>query len=541
MIYRRFAAISLCCVLFWSNVVFGDISEVIHAYRRPSEADLQWLLGDTATLIPNTVSPSGVLQAGYSTSKTGTLVPQCDPCKPARLPIPVPSIPPAPIAANNRQHTGLARAPEGVISITSTVADSSTSVVQMSTDRLPPPEVLPNDADLDIPHLSELAAERLPIPKNWETPNRFHANTGCGDNFNDGFFPCMCFTCIVCGDHRKNRKQTSHDCGIPEDEAWILQLDNAHKRYETVFCVPGMIGSSAWLTGYSVGIGGNTLTLPTMLLSRPNVVEHFNAGVQNRIWADYRSWNNAVARGNESRPVEQFSFGLEKQLLRRNSVELRVPVIYQFASGRIEGSAASVELGNVSVFLKQVLLQGSRWTVSGGGGVSLPTAEDWRPFAGARLENSAYSLSGFLGVQWHPNNSTFGHFVVQSDIPIEKNELVYAGNSVKVDGQKVIRSGVQLGRWIYRSDHGKRPCRFGAFAEVNYAVVTESSARRSLTDGADAIYVSGFGSRKSTLTAAVGVPMVFGKLTCTNSLILPISGSNRPFSVAYNVSLVRQF
>jgi hypothetical protein len=113
----------------------------------------------------------------------------------------------------------------------------------------------------------------------------------------------------------------------------------------------------------------------------------------------------------------------------------------------------------------------------------------------------------------------------------------------------VIRTGIQFGRWIFRADEGKRPSRFGVFTEVNYAVVTAGSSARNLRFSMDDdslyerhdMYVSAFNSRRSTLTAAIGVPMVFGKLTCMNSLILPISGNDRPFSVGYSVSLSRRF
>jgi hypothetical protein len=187
-------------------------------------------------------------------------------------------------------------------------------------------------------------------------------------------------------------------------------------------------------------------------------------------------------------------------------------------------------------------------TISGGVGASLPTADDWQPLAtNARLKNNVHYLVTFLGAQWHPNNNMFGHCVVQTDVPIKKHELILDGQpSADVSGQHVIRKGVQLGRWVYRYNHGKRPCHFGAFAEVNYAVVTSGSAGQSLlspngVNPAYSIYVSEFASQKSTLTAALGMPMVFGRLTCTSAVILPISGNDRPFSVGYNFSLSRQF
>jgi hypothetical protein len=304
-----------------------------------------------------------------------------------------------------------------------------------------------------------------------------------------------------------------------------------------------MIGNSARLMGYSVGAGGSTFASPTMLLSRPNVVEHFNADVQNRIWADYRHWNNAVsfeqksrAFDQKSRAVEQYSFGLEKKILEGTSLELRIPLFYQYGAKQNDGTR-SVKLGNMTVFAKQMLHQEPRWTFVGGVGSSFPTAADWRPGVGI-LKNKVYYLVPFLGVQWHPNHCTFGHFIVQADVPVSKNELVFGSERVKVAGQHVLRTGVQLGRWIYCADHDKPPCRFGVFAEIDYAAVTDKTAYWTETSGS--MYVSAF-SRKSALTAAVGMPMVFGKLTCTNAVILPMSDNSRPFSAAYNFSLSRQF
>ena len=517
MICRRFTLILLGIALFCGVFAPFSSAEVVQAYRTPSESDLQWLLGNSTAVIPSVAEPSPVVQAVYiPTPHVQSLVPHGNPCRPVGLPEPL--IPPAPTMVHNRTHTGLVtEEAEGAVTMISSVPDSTSGVVQMSGERLAPPA--------EIPREPELVAMRDKRERFFDIPRFSIADTHCGiangynpcdelscGNSNDTHDFCTCFTCIVCGEHCK------------------------HKCDATVFYVPDMIGSSAWLSGYYVGAGGSAFTSPTMLLSRPNAVEHFNADVQNRIWADYRHWNNAVSFQQENRAVEQYSFGLEKKILKRSSIELRVPLFYQYGSHQSDGTA-SVELGNISVFAKQILRQGPRWTFVGGVGSSLPTAENWRPGAGV-LKNESYYLAAFLGAQWHPNNSTFGHFVVQADVPIEKNELIVGSNRVKVDGQQVIRTGIQLGRWIYRADHGKRPCRFGAFAEVDYAVVTDKSAY--WTDTSNAIYVNA-DARKSTLTAAVGIPMVFGKLTCMNALILPMSENNRSFSAAYSFSLSRHF
>ena len=443
-----------------------------------------------------------------------------------------------------------------------------------------------------------------------------------------GKLPCFCPTCFVCGDHRNIQPMPeSNGRAVQDYNAWTRSLVPEKPQYYNSFIyAPNMIGNCAWFAGHHVGasyaitvvrpdsitivdeetgdidimVGEITeeeittmrFSLPTMLLTRPNITEHFNAGVQNRIWVDYRHWYNVVSTSYKyeytissdvdpdnpdknderssarysRRSVEQFSIGLEKQFLQYSSVEVRVPILFQFASGRAfelgekDDLATSVELGNISIFQKQVLRQGPRWTISGGTGLALPTAKDWQlskgDLAKGVLKNEACYFVAFLGTQWHPNPKTFGHFVVQADIPLAKNELVVSTNQgnrwmkerVNVSGQQVIRTGLQLGRWVYINDQGRHPRRLGIFAEVNYAAVMRGTSGYKLTatePNASAeentVYLSAFGARSSTLSAALGMPMEFGKLTVMNSLILPIPGYDRPFDVGYNVSLTRRF
>ena len=558
MISRRFAVVLLWSTLFFGTFIHFAVAEVVQAYRTPSEADLQWLFGDSPTPIPSDAGPSVVVQAGYVSKKTHMLAPHTDPCRPAKLPSP--PIPPAPTSAYDKMNTGLVAEEEGVVSITTTVLDSIAPVVQMS-DRLPPPSEVPKERERTIGIPLAEPAEPLPAVEEKErpldSPSFPNASTGCGGfnfagkrgscgDFDSSGSPCYCITCILIGNHRKSRKDASGGCATTDDEDWLFQLDETYKKCETTFYVPDMLGSSAWLAGYSVGTGGippTTFKLPTMLLTRPNVAERFSADVQNRIWADYRHWNNAVSLNEgilDSRAVEQFFLGFERQVSKNSAIELRMPIVYQFGSGE-DFSIMAVELGNISVFAKQVMKRTTQWTFSAGVGATLPTAENWRPFGSARLKNNAYYLVSFLGAQWHPSSTTFGHIALQADMPIEKNVLESNTGEEKVKGQQVIRAGVLLGNWIYRADHGKRPCRFGAFAEVNYAVVVEGSPELLIGSGNDTVYVDEFKSGTSTLTAAIGMPMVFGDLTCTNSLILPILGNNRPFNAGYGLSLSRRF
>lgn len=581
MKYHRFTLVLLSGILFLGHFAHIAIAEVVHAYQESSDANIQWSFGNVSAPVSNIPSVSGspdIVQTGFFVpSKGSSLVPRCEPCKPVN--VPRQTIPPAPSTVNNKLNTGLTLEEYGVVNIAPTVIDSTSFIVQMSGERFPPPAEVPKEQDMTAP-LADSTSERLSMPgdkKPTTNTSRQSAINRARDLGFDAYCAsmsgelaggslesddslCICLTCFICGNHRHTKQRRNNSCNVldndfpqedfPYEELLYEELscNSSHEKCKAVFYVPDMMGGNTWFAGYSVGtnVPSMQFIMPTMLLTRPNVGEHFNAGVQNRIWADYRHWNRAVSMNGERRGFEQFSFGLEKQILKGNSVELRVPLLYQFASDQTAGdSAMAVELGNVSVFMKQVLWQGSRWTVSAGGGATLPTAESGRFLVNtdtARLNNGVYYLVSFLGVQWHPSKSTFGHLVMQTDMPIEKNELILGGNREKFEGQQVVRAGLQLGRWIYRVDHGKRPCRFGGFAEVNYALATKGTPELSLRNSnGNVINLSALPSGRSTLMATLGMPMVFGKLTCTNSLTLPIPGGDYPFSVGYNFSLNRQF
>ena len=502
MKFRRFAHILLCVVLFLCNFARFAAAEVIQAYRRPSDADLEWLLGETpapnsfVSKILSESSPSNIIQTGHLVpSKDSSLIPHNGPCEPVKFPnrkLPRPTIPPAPKTFDNKLNTGLTPDEDGVVTIFSTAVDTGASITQMSGERLPPPSEVPKEL-VTIALPTETPAEPLPKPSHFEAERPSTLDkTSCSHTEPDNS-RCICFTCLISGNERKTKQCCHSGCSLSDIND--CECDSYCTKCVFDYHVPDMVGSNVWFAGYNAG-------------------EHFNADARNRIWAEYRHWNNADLLGGEGIGVERFSFGLEKQLWKKNSVELRVPLFY-FGSAQ----TTAVELGNISVLLKQVLQQNSRWTVSAGGGAALPsaTSESFLVNTGTGLLNNNTYLVSFLGVQWHPNKSTFGHFLVQADVPFVDSELMF--------NRHAFRTGIQLGRWIYRADHGKRACRFGGFAEVNFAEV----------------HSTGGYPGKSTLTATAGMPMVFGKLTCTNSLTLPMMGNDRPFSVGYSFSLTRQF
>lgn len=152
LIYRRFCS-PLCIILLGSVLSTGMMedfvsAEVTQAYRRPSEADLQWLFdGQPQPRRKPSENPPPVVQTAFTRLNS-------EPRK--RVGLPMPPIPPAPNVLENRP-------PQGILPL------EENRVLQMSGDRLPPPAEVPKEPPALLVHPPELTyekltADRLPVP-----------------------------------------------------------------------------------------------------------------------------------------------------------------------------------------------------------------------------------------------------------------------------------------------------------------------------------------------------------------------------------------
>ncbi|MDR2761733.1 MAG: hypothetical protein LBB88_03930 [Planctomycetaceae bacterium] len=297
---------------------------------------------------------------------------------------------------------------------------------------------------------------------------------------------------------------------------------------------------------------------PNMFLSRADIATHFNAETRNRAWVDYRQFNNSVAtaislpNGNyvaQDRAANLFTFGLERCIGIQSSLEVRIPLIYQFGSdsefsNRFQNlyRAGGGELGNITLSAKYVFARTKKITLTTGLGVSLPTAEDWKiTNYNASIENKTYEIVPYLAFQWHPNDSVFGHLLVQTNIPISKNEIHFADQKSKIEESQLIQVGAQLGRWFYRNEYGMYSCRIGGFIEIDYAAAIDSADNGIIADmNNNFIWLNSTENKPDRLNLTAALPVSFGQFSINNAVIVPIS-NNRPFSIAYNFSLCRKF
>ncbi|MDR2171605.1 MAG: hypothetical protein LBP59_15795 [Planctomycetaceae bacterium] len=328
---------------------------------------------------------------------------------------------------------------------------------------------------------------------------------------------------------------------------------------------PDMIGNGI-LTTRITGFGNNnniynTIASPNMLASRPDITTHFNAETRNRFWADYRQFNNAAKNNilanktvalSQNRTINLFTLGLEKRIGTQTSIEARIPLIYQYSSNaeffdgnqnwqNLHKNNAS-ELGNITLSSKYVFARTKRITLTTGLGVMLPTAEDWEiKNFNASINNKAYNFASYIAAQWHPNDSAFGHLLVQADIPINKNEITFNNQKTKIKESQIIQIGIQLGRWLYRNEYGMYSCRIGSFIELDYAIATNSAENKYLVDNNNnAFWINSTEKKPDRLNLTAGLPISFGQFSINNAVIIPLS-NNCPFSIAYNFSMCRKF
>jgi hypothetical protein len=545
LIYR-FAVIVLIFGIVLINQALPQ-SSVVKQYRKPSESDIEWLLGT-----PNSQS---------SNQKVSYNVPPCEPVY-SDIPVTTPEqtkTQPQTISQISGEITQIA-AQEW---ISSTVSENFFSKVQKKGTGMKETPVLPPKNEKYVTNsLSstnrESAVQSVPklTPKSQNTqktqPCSYVTEYSASDN-------------TVLTDSHSQEKQNIHDiapslgcgkisCDNNFDNIFTFEFEKTCYQICPDWDVPEMTGDAAWTSGRFVAVTSQEKTaaffsIPTALLSRLNLAEHFNAEIKNRFWFDYRRLNNAtsvnVADFRKSRTVDQFTFGLETSLSRYLSVEVRVPVINQLASKQSgflknQFDDHATEMGNLSLVFKHLLSRSHEFTFSGGIGVVFPTAKDWR-FPNVLLENESYYLVPYLGLQWHPNKNLFGHFLVQTDIPVSANQLRFGNERLNIDEATMVRLGWQLGRWFYRNELGSHSCRLGGFLELDWTLTTDHADTGKILHDSETALVGSIKNRPKLLNIVIGIPVLFGQLTMTNAVILPLTNHDRTFSVGYDFSLSRRF
>jgi hypothetical protein len=222
-----------------------------------------------------------------------------------------------------------------------------------------------------------------------------------------------------------------------------------------------------------------------------------------------------------------------------------VPFTGTLNSNLVAGlESSNTEFGNLQALLKVLIHSGEHWAVSGGLGVTSPTARDVnvRLADGTRLihiRNDAAHLLPFLGAVFAPNDRFFTLGFLQLDIDANGNRVaVNTGNDLAHAGRlydsTFLMADVGAGYWLHRSEF-TRLTGFAPMVELHYNKSLEKGD--SLTAGG--LIVGNAGSNVEALNLTLGATLEFGP--CTNlsaGYITPLGGGrDRQFDGGLRVML----
>jgi len=381
--------------------------------------------------------------------------------------------------------------------------------------------------------------------------------------------------------------------------------------------VPFMIGDTG--AGTCIGLQGLVeahLSHPTLACARLNVAEANTALPVDRLYYSYRHFHNAsdvsAYQFHEMLDYDRHLIAGERTFWDgAASVELRLPIERHLTStvtstivpslGIAEvldttQPASTTELGNIAAIFKYLLWEDESVIVSGGLGVTLPTARDVDynvtvdntfdvegmpgvtaeviAISAARFSNETVYLEPFLAWLIHPGGAWYHQGFLQVEVAANPTRVTFLSDGVAFFED----NGVPIGFYNYFSDF---PGRLDLFSQTlmrlnlglgrllvdrptapglrQLAAVFELHYTTTLTDAnltnvpltteavggtqvLQTITIGNENSRVDILNAAAGVAAQWGSWSVTNGFVAPIrEAPDRGFDFEYNLQLQRLF
>jgi hypothetical protein len=311
----------------------------------------------------------------------------------------------------------------------------------------------------------------------------------------------------------------------------------------------------------SAGTGG---------VGRSRIAENGGVKPEDRIFSDLGYFDN-VAFLPSGTGFKRFTPGFEKTFFDgMASLELRIPLATTVDGVIFEDGSTNtdqVQMGNLALYLKALLMQGDAWGVSGGLGLIFPTAEGVEvSFTNGGtlvdIDNDAYHLQPFLGGYYAPNERFFTQGFFQLDFDTNGNPVALNPDGTGLRDAGTLNDSTflfldwSIGYWLIRGDNSP-VLPVSSFHEdgqitqrdfpIGLAPTVELHYARSLEDAeqvsAGPLQVGNFADDVSTLTLLVGTHLEIGQnLNIGLGYATPLSGGDdEPFDGAFRLTLNRYF
>lgn len=214
-------------------------------------------------------------------------------------------------------------------------------------------------------------------------------------------------------------------------------------------------------SGQNPGEGDRTQTVSIAGGDRRfKIAENVSPIPRDRLFFNYNHFENALD-DYLGRPVslDRYALGLEKTFFDElTSIEIRLPIAQGLNSTQdfLSSETRGVELSNLSIAFKGVLLSGERWLISGGTTLTLPTGDGYAEAFNDQkfffIDNDAVHLAPFIGWLVMPSEKWFAQGFFQTDFDLNGNEVrsVFSGSEGILQDQNLLFVDVSVGHWLMR-------------------------------------------------------------------------------------------
>jgi hypothetical protein len=241
---------------------------------------------------------------------------------------------------------------------------------------------------------------------------------------------------------------------------------------------------------------------------------------RDRIYGVYNHFNHAFGSTN----IDLGRFGIEKTFFSGlASIEVRVPFAGTVASSQQSDGSASGDavFGNVCINLKTLLYTGDNFLLSGGVGLTTPTADDTRVTSSGneivRFHNESVHVLPFLGALYAPKDSRwFGQGFIQAEIDTLGNPVTILGiSNGRVQNTNFLYLDAGFGYYAYENTNSSAWIRSVVpMIEFHYNVALEDG--HFVTDPSGIVVGSTLGGQ-NIFNLTVGASTLIGRNASLNA------------------------
>lgn len=313
---------------------------------------------------------------------------------------------------------------------------------------------------------------------------------------------------------------------------------------------PASSPNNFWYASYSYSRASRTIA-NGLALRRIKISEMNSPLPKHRIYGSFNFYNDVI---NGVGDVSRYFLGIEKAYCDNlMSIDVRIPFSSTLDSTQTTSGIGSrnAEFGNLTVTTKAVLMRNGACTLTGGLGLSLPTAKDAKVVSASsnaellRIDNDAVHVLPYVAGLWTPNSLFFMQWFLQWDIDTRGND-VHARHSSgamldigRLDDQTLTFADLTMGTWLRRCP-GRTLWGIVPVAELHYATTGDDAD--SVSNGS--FRVGSAANRYDVLNLTLGSHFMFRESTLTTGLATPLRRSNfgdRQFDYEAVVQLERRF